>query len=162
MKTMLSGLLISVCCAMPLAAFADTEWITDAKGCKVANLAPKEGERVTWSGECKNGLANGEGTLTWFESGVKTEVYDGMMIDGYAEGLGKLRSAGSTYVGEFKKSRQHGRGRYEDADGSWYSGEWSEGLPHGRGQMLTPEGQLLKGYWNKGEYEDEGAMPSRT
>lgn len=162
MRTMISGLFTALCVALPLTAAADVDWITDAKGCKVANLSPKEGESVTWSGDCPNGLANGEGTLTWFESGVKTEVYEGMMVDGYAEGRGKLRSAGSAYVGEFKKSLQHGRGRFEDADGSWYSGEWSEGLPHGRGQMLTPEGQLLKGYWNKGEYEDEGSMPSRT
>jgi hypothetical protein len=28
--------------------------------------------------------------------------------------------------------------------------------------MQTPDGKLLKGFWNKGEYEDEGAMPSRT
>ncbi len=162
MKRLITGLLAAACYTMPLAALAEPEWIADAKGCKVANLSPKQGESVTWSGGCTKGLANGEGMLTWFESGVKTEVYEGTMVDGYAEGRGKLLGAGSTYIGEFKQSRQHGRGRYEDADGSWYSGEWSEGLPHGRGQMLTPDGQLLKGYWNKGEYEDEGAMPSRT
>lgn len=162
MKTIISGLLIALAAAMPLTVAAGNEWITDAKGCKIANLAPQEGETVSWSGECRNGLANGEGTLTWFESGVKTEVYEGTMVDGYAEGRGTLRRGGSAYVGEFKQSLQHGRGRYEDADGSWYSGEWSEGVPHGRGQMLTPDGKLLKGFWNKGEYEDEGAMPSRT
>ena len=57
---------------------------------------------------------------------------------------------------------QHGKGRFEDADGSWYQGEWEDGQPHGRGQMLTPEGELLKGYWNKGEFEEAGAMPGRT
>ncbi len=162
MNTMLSTLLTFLCCALPALAAADSEWIADAKGCKVANISPKQGESISWSGDCHNGLANGEGTLTWFESGIKTEVYEGTMVDGYAEGRGKLHGAGSVYIGEWKKSRQHGRGRYEAADGSWYSGEWSDGVPHGRGQMLTPEGQLLKGYWNNGEYEDEGAMPGRT
>ena len=84
------------------------------------------------------------------------------MVEGYAEGRGQLKRAGSRYVGEWKHSLQDGRGRYEDADGSWYQGEWSEGQPHGRGQMMTPDGQLLRGYWNKGEFEDEGAMPHRT
>ena len=154
-------LLLALAVPVPAAAESPT-WITDAKGCKIVNLAPQEGESVTWSGECPNGLANGEGTLTWFVAGVKTEVYEGMMVDGYAEGRGKLKRRGSAYVGEWKKSLQHGRGRYDDEDGSWYQGEWSEGLPHGRGQMLTPDGQLLKGYWNNGEFEDEGAMPSHT
>ena len=42
----------------------ETQWITDKRGCKVANIAPQEGESITWSGECKNGVAHGEGTLS--------------------------------------------------------------------------------------------------
>ena len=155
--------------ALPLLAAAQTvqaddrtQWIADANGCKVVNLSPQDGESISWSGGCERGLANGEGTLTWFVNGVRTEVYEGMMVDGYAEGRGRLRSAGGSYLGEWKRSLQHGRGRYDDADGSWYQGEWSDGQPHGRGQMMTPDGQLLRGYWNKGEFEDEGAMPGRT
>lgn len=148
---------------LPLDAAADpTAWIADARGCKIANIAPQEGESIEWNGDCANGLANGEGTLSWFMKGIKTEIYEGMMVDGYAEGRGKLRSRGGVYVGEWKKSLQHGRGRYDDEDGSWYQGEWSDGQPHGRGQMLTPDGQLLRGDWNKGEFEEEGAMPSHT
>ncbi len=163
MTTLLSRLLILVALSVPMITSAETiEWIKDANGCKIANLAPQQGESVTWTGGCEKGLANGEGTLTWYQSGLKTEVYEGMMVDGYAEGRGKLLRRGSSYVGEWKKSLQHGRGRYDDEDGSWYQGEWSEGLPHGRGQMLTPDGQLLKGDWSHGEFEDEGAMPSRT
>ena len=149
--------------SLPMKALPDTvTWITDKQGCKVANIAPQEGESITWSGECEKGYASGEGTLTWFRNGIKTEIYEGMMVEGYAEGRGQLKRAGSRYVGEWKHSLQDGRGRYEDADGSWYQGEWSEGQPHGRGQMMTPDGQLLRGYWNKGEFEDEGAMPHRT
>jgi hypothetical protein len=84
------------------------------------------------------------------------------MVNGYAEGRGRMVRGSGTYFGEWKKSMQHGKGRFEDADGSWYQGEWENGQPHGRGQMLTPEGELLKGYWNKGEFEEAGAMPGRT
>jgi hypothetical protein len=84
------------------------------------------------------------------------------MVNGYAEGRGRMVRGSGVYVGEWKKSMQHGKGRFEDADGSWYQGEWEDGQPHGRGQMLTPEGELLKGYWNKGEFEEAGAMPGRT
>ena len=71
---------------LPSLSYADTEqWITDPRGCTVSNIAPQEGETITWSGECKNGFAHGEGTLTWFEKGVKVETYIGTMVNGYAE-----------------------------------------------------------------------------
>lgn len=163
MKQRLARLGIFLMLSLPLAALADSDnWIADNRGCKVSNIAPQEGESITWSGDCKDGFANGEGVLTWFVKGVKTEVYEGMMADGYAEGRGRLRRPSGVYVGEWKKSLQDGKGRYEDADGSWYQGEWSAGSPHGRGQMFTPDGKLLNGYWNNGEYEEEGAMPGRT
>jgi hypothetical protein len=160
---------IMSCCALllllvsPLHSYADdTQWIADKRGCKVANIAPQDGESIAWSGECKNGLAHGEGTLNWFQKGVKVETYNGSMVNGYAEGRGQLKRGSGVYIGEWKKSMQHGKGRFEDADGSWYQGEWEEGQPHGRGQMMTPEGELLRGYWNKGEFEEAGAMPGRT
>ena len=164
MRHFLARLGALIALALPVAALAAdaTQWIADANGCKVVNQSPQEGESITWSGGCERGLANGEGKLSWFINGVRTEVYEGTMVDGYAEGRGRLRRAEGTYVGEWKRSQRHGRGRYDDADGSWYQGEWSEDRPHGRGQMVTPEGRLLRGYWNNGEYEDEGAMPGRT
>ena len=163
MKQIISRGALLMLVGIAMQSYADTtEWITDKSGCKVANIAPQEGESITWNGECKNGLAHGEGTLTWFQKGVKVETYNGPMVNGYAEGRGQLKRGSGVYIGELKKSMQHGKGRFEDADGSWYQGEWEEGQPHGRGQMLTPDGQLLKGYWNKGEYEEAGAMPGRT
>jgi len=163
MKQIISRCALLLLLGLPMQTFADTtQWIADKSGCKVANIAPQEGESITWNGECKNSLANGEGTLTWFQKGVKVETYSGAMENGYAEGRGRLVRGSGVYMGEWKKSQQHGKGRFEDADGSWYQGEWEDGQPHGRGQMLTPDGQLLKGYWNKGEFEDAGAMPGRT
>jgi hypothetical protein len=163
MKKIISRSTLLLLLSIPMFSFADTtQWIADKRGCKVVNISPQEGESITWSGECKNGLATGEGTLTWFQQGVQVETYSGPMVNGYAEGRGRMVRGSGTYFGEWKKSMQHGKGRFEDADGSWYQGEWEDGQPHGRGQMLTPEGELLKGYWNKGEFEEAGAMPGRT
>jgi hypothetical protein len=163
MKKIISRSTLLLLLTIPMFSFADTtQWIADKRGCKVVNISPQEGESITWSGECKNGLATGEGTLTWFQQGVQVETYSGPMVNGYAEGRGRMVRGSGTYFGEWKKSMQHGKGRFEDADGSWYQGEWEDGQPHGRGQMLTPEGELLKGYWNKGEFEEAGAMPGRT
>jgi len=163
MQHIISRCTLLLLLSVPMLSTADTtQWIADKRGCKVVNIAPQDGESITWSGECKNGIANGEGTLTWFEKGVKVETYSGSIVNGYAEGRGRLVRGSGVYVGEWKKSLQHGKGRLEEADGSWYQGEWENGQPHGRGQMLTPDGELLKGYWNKGEFEEAGAMPGRT
>jgi len=140
----------------------DAAWITDKNGCRIANIAPQDGETADWSGACQQGLAHGSGTLTWSVSGVVTEVYQGSMANGYADGQGKLWRRAGAYVGEWKRSLQHGRGRYEDENGSWYQGEWAEGVPHGRGKMRTPDGQVLDGEWNKGEWVEPDAMPNKT
>lgn len=140
----------------------ETGWITDKNGCKIVNIAPQDGESADWSGDCRKGFAHGDGTLTWSMPGVVTEIYQGSMAEGYAEGQGKLWRRGGAYVGEWKRSLQHGRGRYEDEDGSWYQGEWAEGVPHGRGKMRTPDGKVLDGEWNKGEWVEPDAMPNRT
>ena len=140
----------------------EADWITDKNGCKIVNIAPQDGESADWSGDCRKGFAHGDGTLTWSMSGVVTEIYQGSMAEGYAEGQGKLWRRGGAYVGEWKRSLQHGRGRYEDEDGSWYQGEWAEGVPHGRGKMRTPDGKVLDGEWNKGEWVEPDAMPNRT
>lgn len=140
----------------------ETGWITDKNGCKIVNIAPQDGESADWSGDCRKGFAHGDGTLTWSMSGVVTEIYQGSMAEGYAEGQGKLWRRGGAYVGEWKRSLQHGRGRYEDEDGSWYQGEWAAGVPHGRGTMRTPDGQVLEGNWIHGDLEPPDAMPDKT
>lgn len=154
-------LLLSVALPTVLPA-QESRWIADKNGCRIANLAPQEGESVDWTGDCRQGLAHGDGTLTWSTAGVVTEIYQGSMVDGYAEGRGKLWRRGGAYVGEWKRSMQHGRGRYEDEDGSWYQGEWADGVPHGAGKMRTPDGHVLEGNWIHGDLEEPDAMPNKT
>src|ERR1017187_9422766 len=52
-----------------LCADDDVAWIADKSGCKVANPFPQPGESITWSGQCKNGVADGEGLLEWYING---------------------------------------------------------------------------------------------
>ena len=140
----------------------EVQWIKDAEGCKVANIFPQEGESINWSGACKKGFANGRGKLIWFLDGQITGVYEGQMVDGWAEGQGKLTRKDGVYTGEWKNSLQNGKGHYKHDDGSWYEGAWKDGHPHGHGQMLTPEGKLFSGTWYHGEYEDERAPNNRS
>lgn len=163
MKKQLIRWLIGLGLILPgLTCAQETGWITANNGCRIANIAPQDGESADWSGGCRQGLAHGDGTLTWSVAGVVTEIYQGNMVDGYADGVGKLWRRGGAYVGEWKRSLQHGRGRYEDEDGSWYQGEWAAGVPHGRGTMRTPDGQVLEGNWIHGDLEPPDAMPDKT
>jgi len=163
MNKRLKSLGLALLLSLPLATLAaDVDWITDKRGCKVANIFPQEGESISWNGPCKDNFAHGQGKLIWYMNGVQKEVYEGSMVRGWAEGKGKLTRNDGVYAGEWKNSLQEGKGRYEHEDGSWYEGAWSEGKPHGHGQMRTPDGKLFSGTWYHGEYEDERAPSNRT
>ena len=57
-------------------------WIYDQNGCKHYNPNPKDNETLTWTGSCKNGYANGHGTLVWYENGEKASVNKGSKSKG--------------------------------------------------------------------------------
>ena len=65
------------------------EWISDPhSGCKIWNPYPRPNEGISWSGTCKDGLADGKGTLQWSENGAPTGRYDGDYRQGKVEGQG--------------------------------------------------------------------------
>jgi hypothetical protein len=146
----------------------DESWIADNNGCKVANTFPREGETITWSGECKDGYANGTGILQWFLNGKEDDRFEGNLAMGWAEGRGTLNKAdGGKYEGDWKHSIQEGEGRFEMPDGSFYDGQWKNGKPHGQGQYRRPDGKIFIGEWVDGVYvpdaerrQQEEAQPS--
>jgi hypothetical protein len=79
-------------------------WIADSHtGCKVWNALPQPDESVTWSGPCKGGLANGQGTLQWFEHGRPDVRYDGEYQDGKRNGHGVVTDThGNRVEGDFR------------------------------------------------------------
>lgn len=95
-----------------------------AQDCKVL----KESISGTYEGDCKKGLAHGNGT-------AKGE---------------------DTYIGNFKKGLPHGNGTYTWADGNVYKGEFKNGLMEGAGKMTVSmggiEGNITTGYWEEDKY----------
>lgn len=88
----------------------------------------------TYTGECKNGKANGKGK---------------------AVGL-------HTYDGEFKNGLQEGTGTYTWPNGDYYYGSWKKGLKDGKGQLhYIKDGKevTLAGYWKKDNYRGEYEHP---
>jgi hypothetical protein len=70
----------------------------------------QRGNKVTWSGPCENGKAEGQGVAVrrYFENGTWKE---------------------SRFEGELEGGKSHGKGTWIGPDGEQYEGEWKDGLP---------------------------------
>jgi len=70
------------------------DWITATnQPCKIWNPNPQPSESVTWSGECKDGYASGEGHLRWEVNGKLDAEYNGHYANGKRNGHGVLTLA---------------------------------------------------------------------
>lgn len=94
-------------CQLPArAATRKPGWIADPRtGCKVWDPMPQPHEAVHWSGGCKNGYADGKGTLQWIENGEPGERYDG----------------------EYRNGKRNGRGVLTEQNGTRIKGDWLNG-----------------------------------
>ena len=61
--------------------------------------------------------------------------YTGECKNGKAEGIGTATGKEDSYGGQFKKGKPHGRGTWTWKDGHRYMGEWKDGNMDGTGEM---------------------------
>jgi hypothetical protein len=61
-------------------------------------------------------------------------------------------SDGSTYKGEWKDGKRHGKGTWVRPDGMRYEGEWINNKPHGQGTLTNPDGKSRSGLWEDGKF----------
>jgi hypothetical protein len=94
--------------------------------CKV--LKPEISD--SYSGGCKNGLANGKGV---------------------ARGI-------DYYEGQFDKGMPSGKGTYKWADGTYYEGHWENGNRDGSGKMVYRD-STVTGYWKDDIYAGKKLIP---
>lgn len=106
-----------------------------------------------YSGEFKNDLPDGKGTLTFRNQ----DEYTGQMSHGMMEGHGIYRfydlssdSYKGFYEGHFANSQFNGIGKRVFADKSIYCGEWVDNKEHGFGQYFYPNGDRVVGFWQYG------------
>ncbi|MFO7827219.1 MAG: MORN repeat-containing protein [Bacteroidales bacterium] len=85
-----------------------------------------------YSGECKDGLANGEGI---------------------AKGI-------DTYEGKFKNGLPHGKGKYVWENGNYFIGKFKKGKKHGTGELYIAEkDNIIKVKYKNDELVDDGTRP---
>ena len=90
-----------------------------------------------YSGDCKNGLANG---------------------NGIAQGT-------DHYEGQFRKGLPDGKGTYTWANGSFFNGQWRKGLKTGMGKLVyrTSAGDsVISGNWEHDKYIGKVVASSYT
>ena len=89
--------------------------LVDRPGCYLWNPAPQDNETVTWSGGCSNGLAQGDGRVTWYENDELSQIVEGRLQDGRRHGtwteydesgneLGTIRYENGRRVGGFGRA----------------------------------------------------------
>jgi len=98
-----------------------------------------------YEGECKNGLREGKGKLTYLSG----DVYDGYWKNDKFNGQGKLTSSdGSIYEGEFKNGLFDGKGKLIYLDLFVYEGEWKNSKFDGKGKLTNQYGVYEGGFKN--------------
>jgi len=88
-----------------------------------------------YTGGCRKGLANGNGTATGIDS----------------------------YTGDFKNGYPEGEGKYTWKNGSTYEGSWKHGLFDGKGTLNkvsnTDKPMVMSGFWKAGKYIGQHEKP---
>ena len=135
------------------------------------------GTSATYTGQYKNGLRNGLGTLVtkdgeyyhglWFDdrkSGygrmitIDGDSYEGELINGVADGYGVRKSylKQRRYEGYFRAGMKHGRGKEVYSDGSYFRGEYLNGKKQGNGEYKWANGTIYRGMFEKGKITGTG------
>ncbi len=146
------GLLLGFLLGLPPAHGQTTstgDFVADPRNnCKVWDPHPIAGETVTWSGDCINGFAQGDGTVLWSRYGKPFEKDEGHWDQGRQSGRGTQDWRSGRYEGELSEGEPSGHGVMM-LQASRYEGEFRKGKPNGDGAATTLHG-VYKGTWKDG------------
>lgn len=130
--------------------------------------------RVNYSGDCLNGLADGNGSASGkdeytgqFKFGLKQgkgrykwsngAVYDGFFESDNLNGKGVLTKAnGDRYEGDFVNGKYSGNGTFSDANGARYEGGFVNNKQSGNGITSFANGDRLVGNFLDGRSNGQG------
>ncbi|HEV7255988.1 MAG TPA: hypothetical protein VGN97_23215 [Mesorhizobium sp.] len=131
---------------------------------KVWDFSPERNLDFSWEPEAgaqdlpPDGVIEGKGKLVWLVRGAasydKTAVFssfEGEMKDGRPHGKGRLEiRSGETFEGSFRDGLLEGRGVHVSSRGDRYEGEFRQGRPEGRGRLALATGEIYEGLFRDG------------
>ncbi|MBI3199848.1 MAG: hypothetical protein HYZ40_20485 [Rhodospirillales bacterium] len=103
-------------------------WLFDTEaGCRMWDWHPEPGDKVTWSGACRDGLKHGSGVVQWTEHGQPIDRFEGSYRFGRREGFGRYTwNATHNFEGNYADNVPDGLGTVrlggETLAGHWYNG----------------------------------------
>lgn len=132
-------------CSLTLNCFAG-QWFKDEEsGCSVWGEHEQPIVSVSWSGDCVDGKAQGQGIMEVFIDNIPFSHYEGEYQAGKAHGYGVLVSPDqSRYEGYFENNLMHGQGVIISSDGKRLEGEYYHGFPNGKLIATTPSGETVE------------------
>ncbi len=125
-----------------------------------------------YTGEFKDGKANGKGTMTWTNPSYgKSRRYEGEFLDDLPHGQGKMRilhnvhqghglplqERSEVYEGEFRRGKYHGQGKLV-IDGHVWEGQFSNDMSNGKTTHTWPNGNVCVGNYVNGLLRGDGTM----
>lgn len=126
--------------------------------CYVWNSSLQEAKNDSWSGECQDGLAQGEGTLTGEAVGDKMET-TGYMVDGKRQGRWTVRHAnGAVLEGPYLDGKRHGRWTVRSLDGIVAEVPYVDGKQRGQWTILSANGDVLEGPYVDGKWQGQWTL----
>jgi hypothetical protein len=87
-----------------------------------------------------------------FDPDLAHGIYSGGCKDGFAEGFGKV-NGGSSYSGEFRAGKKHGKGVKVMPNGDRYEGDFNDDYRHGRGVYVWGNKTTWAGDRYEGQYQ---------
>jgi hypothetical protein len=155
--------------------------IISDNGCIVLTNNP-DVTSASWSGTCKDSLANGKGILKYIKSNGEMTIYEGETLNGYRNGQGTYIwptgekyegewkdniingqgtytwSNGDKHVGQFRDGKSDGQGTFFWTNGDKHVGQYRDGKPNGKGVRTYSRGEKYEGEWSDGKRNGQGIM----
>jgi hypothetical protein len=140
-------------------ANAQQEWVTDPHtNCRALDADFDTGDAIQWQGACIGEMANGQGTLSYLNSGHVLETItgnfgNGALLPGH---VSSVWSDGSKFDGSELNGQFEGAGNFVSATGDKISGEWKSGALNGNATVIWKNGDRYDGEWKDGKSDGEG------
>jgi len=151
-------LVLAASACAPALAQETSSWI-GAPDCRLAPVDPVPARTPSWNGGCKDGFADGKGTLEWHDAAGKRYRMEAAVAAGQVRGEGTLRYPdGTQYIGTLKNGIPDGRGYFRDPDGMQYEGDVRMGERTGTAEALYPNGDDYKGGFKNGKRDGIGVI----
>ena len=135
------------------------QWMgmADANGCRAEVRQRLIKQSITWSGGCRDGLAEGKGTFQMLVDGLPLLSYEGEMKAGRFSGAG-VRTAmhGRRHEGSFAEGRLLGPGRLTYPGGATAQGDFVADRLDGACTLAWPSGDRFEGQCKAARPDGQG------